>query len=172
MKKPHIIIVSILAPLLVFIMLLYIFKGVTNYIVKQFETEYITPSPKDSLYMKLLNIPTTRDDAMLVSKEVEEFYFMTDSIKTLLDAEIAPELISEIIIDKGLAMKTKTLLIRLDSSQFIDCNPICLDSIYKDDEKWLDVFRSINPKEIRAFLQEKIDVVVQAEQKALEKIGQ
>lgn len=170
MKKPYIITISILAPLLVFMMLLYVFTGVKNYIVNQFKTEYISPSPKDSLYMKFLNIPATRQEAMNVSKEVEEFYFVTDSIKTILDAKIAPELISEIIVDKGLAIKIKTLLMELDSSVLIQCEPICLDAIYKDDEEWLDVFRSIKPKEIRAFLQEKIDMVVEAEKRALEKI--
>jgi hypothetical protein len=170
MKKPHIIIVSVLAPLLVFVMLLYVFKGVKNYIVNQFNTEYITPSPKDSLYMKLLNIPVNRQEAMNISKEVEEFYFITDSMKTILDAKISRELIAEIIIDKGLVMKTKELLLRLDTSTLIHCQPTCLESIYKDDDEWLNVFQTKEPKEIRAFLQQKIDLVVHAEQKALEEV--
>ncbi|MGK0387301.1 MAG: hypothetical protein ACI94Y_000025 [Maribacter sp.] len=170
MKKPYIIAVSILAPLLVFVMLLYVFKGVKNYIVNQFNTEYITPSPKDSLYMKLLNIPANRQDAMNVSKEVEEFYFITDSMKTILDAKISSELIAEIIVDKGLAIKTRDLLLQLDTSALIDCQPACLEAIYKNEEEWISVFNTKQPKEIRAFLQQKIDLIVKAEQKALEKI--
>ena len=170
MKKPYIIAISIFTPLLVFVMLLYVFKGVKNYIVNQFSTEYITPSPKDSLYMKLLNTPADRQEAMNISKEVEEFYFITDSIKTILDAKISKEFIAEIIIDKGLAMKTRALLFQLDSSALIQCQPVCLEAIYKDEKEWISIFNTKEPKEVRAFLQQKIDMIVEAEQRALEKI--
>lgn len=170
MKKPYILISSILISSIVFFVLLQVFLGVKEYIVQQYQPNYITPSPKDSLYMELLQNPSTRPYAIEVGKTVQDFYFITDSIKTILDAKIDPRLISDIIISKGIAQEIKNGLLKLDSSEIILCKPSCLDSIYKNDETWLKVFEENDPKEIRTFVQEKIDKVVLAEKEALLKI--
>ena len=167
MKKPYILIISIVASILVFFVLLSVFKGVKSYIVNQYKPEYITASPKDSLYMKLLNNLETREEAMNVSREVQGFYFLTDSMKTILEAKISPELISDIIINKGLAQEMKTHLYHLDTSNIISCIPSCLDASEADDSAWQKLFEEKQPKEIRAFVQGKIDLVVEGEKVAL-----
>lgn len=170
MKKPYILIVSIIACILVFFVLLSVFKGVKSYIVSQYQPEYITPSPKDSLYMKLLNNPETREAAMNVSREVQDFYFLTDSMKTIIEAKISPELINDIIINKGLAQEMKTQLYRLDTSAVIACIPACLDASEMDNMDWQKLFEGRQPAEIRTFIQQKIDLVVAGEKTALLKV--
>ncbi len=168
MKKPYILILSISIAIILFFALLTVFKGVTDYIVGRYQPEYITPSPKDSLYMKFLNHPDKRDKAILIAKEVESFYFLTDSVKTILDANISQDLISEIIINKGLAEGIRQELLRLDSSQLISCIPQCLESQYRNRTQWDSTFIVSSPENSRVFLQEKINLVVEAEKNALQ----
>jgi len=167
MKKPYILVVSIVASIFIFFVLLSVFKGVKNYIVNQYQPEYITPSPKDSLYMKLLNNSETRESAMNISREVQDFYFLTDSVKTILEAKISAELISDIIINKGLAQEMKTHLYRLDTSGMVSCIPSCLAASEIEDVDWLKLFEGRESKEIRTFVQGKIDLVVEGEKNAL-----
>lgn len=170
MKKPSILILSILISSIVFFVLLQVFLGVKDYITQRYQPEYITPSPKDSLYMDLLQNSSTRPQAVEIAEAVQGFYFITDSVKTILEAKIDPTLISDIIINKGIAQKIKEELWELDTSTIIRCNPPCLDSIYKDDEIWLAIFENDSPNEIREFVQDKINQVVVAEKEALLRI--
>lgn len=170
MKKPSILIISIIISVITFFVLLQVFLGVKDYIVNQYNPEYITTSPKDSLYMELLQNPNTQTQAVQIAQTVQGFYFTTDSLKTLLDAKISPDLISEIIINKGLASQVRKQLLALDSSNIIICQNQCLDAAFLDEKKWLEAFQEKEPLEIRNFIQEKINLVVEAEKAALQKI--
>lgn len=165
-KKFYIGLISTVVVLGMFALFLFLFKGVTDYVVHQIRPTHIVPSPKDSLYMKLLQDENKRPLAMEISRTVQPFFFIADSTATILEAKISPEYISDIIINKGLAQEIRQSLLRLDTSSVVPCG-VCMDTLVKNNEKWLSFFQHSPPLQIQSYLKTKISCIDSLEQKAL-----
>ncbi len=163
MKKPGILIFSILVSILFFVLLSKVFMGVSEYLAHKYKPEYITPTSKDSSYMTLLKDTLKRKPAMDLSNELRQFYILSDSIQTILNAEISPDLISGIILDKGMAQEYHSELKRFDDTGIIACPSGCLDSSYLQLENWDEFIRQSSPSEIGDFIEKKISEIEEAE---------
>ncbi len=169
MKKPLILLLSIIISLVCFVVLLYTFKNVSDFIVSKYDWNYIEPSAKDSTYTDLLMDTLQRPKAVQLSNELFQFYTISDSIKTILEAELDLSLKTEIIVNKQLAAQVKNELQRFDEDSIINC-PKCLDSIYYNTNNWNHYFLNHNEKEIEEFINHYINKVEKAEHQKLKEI--
>ncbi len=166
LRKPHILIISVIVSFIFFIALSYFFTGISNYISGKLQPNYITPTQKDSAYMDLLMNPIKRDTVMDLSNALRPFYIVSDSMKTILDAEISPQLISEILIEKGLALELRNELKKMDDQDIIQC-PNCLEDTFHQESKWIEYIQSTPPKEVKSYIDQKIILVEKAEHQRL-----
>ncbi len=167
MKKPYILFISILISVSFFLLLARIFMGVSTYLADKYKPNYITPTAKDSTYMELLMDQSKRQTAMNLSRELHTFYNLTDSIKTILDAEISPELISSILLEKGMADTLRMELLRFDQDSIITCVPPCMDIRFLEKKNWDSFFQETAPREIRSYIEQKIEAIEEAEHRKL-----
>ncbi len=166
MKQRHwILLVSTAICVILFLLLLNVFKGVANHLANRLKPEYITPTAKDSLYTNLLQDSLTREQTVEIGKQVRNFYILSDSVMVILGVPLSDELKSGILLEKGLADELRLELVKLDSASF-PCEPSCLDVSLREQEEWIALF-NMPAKDLKSYIKALRIKISKAEYKAL-----